>query len=264
LSIAVRQPENASLPRIPLFLLVVFAVPWALLIALRPLASGQVWVVLAWLLPTVWTPTIMAIALMRREEMRARVRWHAGAGHWIFLAGVAPVVCSGAAILGARAAGQGAAFTRAGFIPMMVALQLLTGAVGEELGWRGYLLPRLAVAHGEKAAGWMMALLWSFWHVPGFFLPGTPHHDLIPFVPNLLSTTCFGVFVAFVFYRAGQSVLATMAAHLSINIMSGLGGAQLTSTVYWWSLAASYAAVAVAITLAPRPRRVAGPAQEIV
>jgi len=48
--------------------------------------------------------------------------------------------------------------------------------LGEEYGWRGYLLPRL-LPLGELKATLIVALIWALWHVPilliGLELSGT-------------------------------------------------------------------------------------------
>jgi len=100
----------------------------------------------------------------------------------------------------------------------------------------------------------MMGTLWSLWHVPAFFDPNLPH-DTMPMWLVLLFVVFFGVFMSFVFKRAGESVLATMAAHLSLNIMHGLGGAALTSPMFWGVQAAVFGVAAVAITIASRTHR---------
>jgi membrane protease YdiL (CAAX protease family) len=133
---------------------------------------------------------------------------------------------------------------------MMVALQVATGAVGEELGWRGYLVPRLRTRFGSVAAAWMMGVLWSAWHIAAFFFPPTAHAQIIPMVPNLLMTAFFGVFMAFVFGRSGDSVLPTISAHLALNIMSGVGGVVLSSIMYWWTLVGVFGLVAITVTFA--------------
>ena len=45
--------------------------------------------------------------------------------------------------------------------------------LGEELGWRGFLLPRLAARQGPLRASLVVGLLWGLWHLPAFWLPGT-------------------------------------------------------------------------------------------
>ena len=89
-----------------------------------------------------------------------------------------------------------------------------------------------------------MAILWSLWHVPAFLFPGMPHATMA-FVPTALFTAFFGVWLAAVFYRTGGSVLATMAAHLGLNATQGVGGVDLSSGVYLWSLAGLFGVLAV-------------------
>lgn len=61
-----------------------------------------------------------------------------------------------------------------------------------------------------------MGIFWSLWHVPAFFEPNMPHWTM-PMMVVLAFIVFFGVFMGFVFNRAGDSVLATMAAHLSLK-----------------------------------------------
>jgi membrane protease YdiL (CAAX protease family) len=248
--------------QIALFLTAVFGVTWTLLLALRSVSTqGELWTFLAWVLPTVWSPTIIALVLTRwtggagatRKEIRARLSYQRGSGRWLLLAGIAPLLATAIAVFTARAAGDGRPFIPSAAIPGMIVIQLLTGAVGEELGWRGFLLPRLGKRFGEMTAGWVMALLWSLWHVAAFFVPGMPH-QIMPLLSTLLFIVLFGVFLAFVFNRTGESVLATIVAHLSMNIASGFGGVQLSSIVFWRTLVAIFGALALLTALASRTR----------
>ena len=251
---------------IVLFLAAVFGVTWTLLWLLSPAAAQGpgVGTILAWLLPTVWTPTIAALLLTRwqhgagavRREIGARLRYRPGSAPWLIVAAVVPPLAIAAAVFMARGSGDAAPFTPSAAIPVMVLVQLLTGAVGEELGWRGFLLPRLASRLGETTAAWAMAILWSLWHVAGYLFPGMPHQTF-PLVTSLLFVVFFGVFLAFLFNRTGMSIVATILAHLSLNVALGLGGVQLSSVVFWQTLTGIFAAVALLTTIALRTRFVA-------
>src|SRR5919108_2140775 len=46
---------------------------------------------------------------------------------------------------------------------------ILTFGIGEEIGWRGYALPRLQKHHSALSATMILALFWAVWHVPQFF-----------------------------------------------------------------------------------------------
>ena len=58
-----------------LFLAAVNSVPWALYFLLRDYAAeGEVWALFAWLLPTVWSPTIVALLLTRWADGPTGIR----------------------------------------------------------------------------------------------------------------------------------------------------------------------------------------------
>src|SRR5688500_18884301 len=105
--------------QISLFLTSVFAVTWALCLLLRPAAEqGGLTVLLAWLLPTVWAPTIVAVVVTLwsngtagvRREFRRR-RYTPGTGRWFAVGAAFPVVATGVAVCSARVAGEAGPFT---------------------------------------------------------------------------------------------------------------------------------------------------------
>ena len=62
-----------------------------------------------------------------------------------------------------------------GFFVQLV-LFTVTLSLGEELGWRGYLLPRL-LAVGRNRALLVTGLIWAAWHLPLIFLTPLYHAD---------------------------------------------------------------------------------------
>lgn len=55
--------------------------------------------------------------------------------------------------------------------PMVIVNGLVTaimgaGPLGEEGGWRGYMLPRLLEKFGEVPASLILGLVWALWHLP--------------------------------------------------------------------------------------------------
>ena len=55
-----------------------------------------------------------------------------------------------------------------------VVIMTLTFSLGEELGWRGYLLPRL-LSVGRTRALVLVGLIWAAWHMPLIFLTPLYH-----------------------------------------------------------------------------------------
>ena len=171
-----------SIRRHPLatFLLLAFGLTWlvwvpramasqGLLASEWPIAVGQA---LSWG-PAVAALLAAAITGGRAavRELGARlVRWRVG---WPWYA----VVLAGPAAFSLAVAGAYAALggswvaPRAfdgnllGLIPFFVVLALTDG-LGEELGWRGYALPRLLARHGALAASLSLGVVWALWHLP--------------------------------------------------------------------------------------------------
>jgi membrane protease YdiL (CAAX protease family) len=78
-------------------------------------------------------------------------------------------------------------------IPMFLAYGTagsLLSATGEELGWRGFLVPALAQRMSFTSAGLLSGAIWAAWHVP--LIIGADYNGG---TPAWYSVTCFAVMV---------------------------------------------------------------------
>src|SRR4029078_1803740 len=87
---------------------------------------------------------------------------------------------------------------------------------GEEIGWRGYALSPLSVRLGLSGASVLLGLIWAFWHLPFFFIPGTDKSGQ-SFPMYLLSVTALSVAMAWLYWQTGRSLLLTMLMHAAVN-----------------------------------------------
>jgi membrane protease YdiL (CAAX protease family) len=96
-------------------------------------------------------------------------------------------------------------------------LFLLFGALtnGEEIGWRGYALPRLQARHTALAASMVIGVVWAFWHVPKFLTAGSAQ-DYSPWL-YLVDTVAKAVLFTWVFNSTGGSLLMVTLLHASMN-----------------------------------------------
>ncbi|MET1043681.1 MAG: CPBP family intramembrane glutamic endopeptidase [Microbacteriaceae bacterium] len=98
-------------------------------------------------------------------------------------------------------------------------------ALGEELGWRGWLQPRLSERFGPWAAAVLTGVLWALWHAPvillGYNYPGYPVLAALA----LMVVSCILMSVLFGWITdASGTVWAAAVAHGFINGAAGLGG----------------------------------------
>jgi membrane protease YdiL (CAAX protease family) len=99
-------------------------------------------------------------------------------------------------------------------------------AVGEEFGWRGYLLPKL-LPLGVRPAVVLVGVVWGVWHWPiiamgynyGVGYPGAPWTGMLAMV---VMTTATGTFLAWVTLRS-ESVWPAALGHGAINAVGGIG-----------------------------------------
>jgi membrane protease YdiL (CAAX protease family) len=96
---------------------------------------------------------------------------------------------------------------------------LVLGPLGEELGWRGYALPRMQAGRGALSASVILGVLWAAWHFPLMLSPGW-RNDL-PFGTFLTLYTLYVVALAIIFTwvynHASGSVLVSMILHSALN-----------------------------------------------
>jgi hypothetical protein len=92
------------------------------------------------------------------------------------------------------------------------------GGLGEEIGWRGYAMPRLAGLMPPAWAAVFLGLVWGLWHLPAFFVSGLAQSqfDLGWF---LLGSVCLSLVMAWLFVHANGNVLiAGVIPHLIWNL----------------------------------------------
>lgn len=115
---------------------------------------------------------------------------------------------------------------------------LLGGQVGEELGWRGYALPRMARTMGLGAASVLVGVIWAAWHLPLFFFGGGDTvGQSFPFY--LLQVTALSVAISWVYMNTHGSLLVTMLLHAAVNNTKDIVPSAVPGASNPWQLHAS-------------------------
>jgi len=90
--------------------------------------------------------------------------------------------------------------------------------LGEEYGWRGYLLPRL-LPLGEVRATLILAIVWAMWHVPILLIGlNYPDQRLVTVLPVFAITVVLLAFpFTWLYVESRSSVIAVAVMHSVLN-----------------------------------------------
>jgi membrane protease YdiL (CAAX protease family) len=93
------------------------------------------------------------------------------------------------------------------------------GPVFEEIGWRGFALPRLQRLYGPLIGSLILGTLWALWHSPLFLIPSwdTPHGSFLDAALFLVWAVSITIVFTWVFNNTKGSVLMAILAHGSVN-----------------------------------------------
>ena len=115
-------------------------------------------------------------------------------------------------------------------IPSFFVLTILAG-VGEEFGWRGFLLPRLQARHNALVSAFIVGVVWSVWHIPMFLIKGTMQYQLQLQRGLILAILGYAVWLiahsiqfTWLFNNTKGSVLMAAVLHGATNAWSGYFG----------------------------------------
>ena len=132
-------------------------------------------------------------------------------------------------------------------VAVMGALWLVL-AFGEEAGWRGFALPRLAERFGFWSGSLILGVLWCVWHYPK--LLGSPYlgsmSEAVPLIALFsLQIIISNFIICWLYFRSGRSVIAPTLFHASFNVISTAYFLAATDLVITGLLALVVLAIAV-------------------
>ena len=271
--------------RIWLFIALAFGLTWipGLILTLAGMRYGDAlsgfYLMACMLIPALASILVRAFTKEGFRKMGWAPGFQNGGWKWYLAAFFGPTLCM---LLGAVAyflifparfdpsgAAMKAVLSQAGIaeaqIPLVMGVQLIQGlligpiinvpfTLGEELGWRSYLLPKLTGLYGQRKAILLSGLVWGLWHAPiiamghnyGTGYWGWPILGILAMVVFCLA---MGSFEAFLTFRTG-SVWPAAMAHSSLNAITAtpvyfaLGtnspfvGPMMTGLIGGWALLA--------------------------
>ena len=233
-----KQSVRQVIQKHPLFFyfLLAYAITWILLIPYTLSAWGIIqgdWTV-AFILHT-FGPALAAIAVTGVIEgktglqgLRNRVRqWRVGSLWLLFIFAVIPALLMLGVIVqpGALVGFVGvSALTVIRYPLYYFGVWFGGGPLGEEIGWRGFALPRMQPRYGPLWSTLLLGVLWACWHLEDFLTPaqgGGPGTGWLTFLTTfpifLTFVLALAIIMTWIFNHTRGSLFAAISAHASVD-----------------------------------------------
>jgi membrane protease YdiL (CAAX protease family) len=224
------------------FFVLAYAITWALV----PLFSvsfvfpvlGLFGPALAGIVVTAMTEGGSGVKALLGRVIQWRVGWL-----WYVVALGLPVALM-LAVPGLHRLLGGAVAAGPGDPPALIAMLALL-VVGEEIGWRGYALPRLQARFGGLGASLILGGLWAAWHLVNATIPGLERY-WYAFGAFALFVIAQTVLFTWIANHSRGSVLLAWLFHAAINV-AGSQFAIGDGVRQWWLSAAVFGGVALIV-----------------
>lgn len=91
----------------------------------------------------------------------------------------------------------------------------LIGAIGEEIGWMGYVIDPMQNRWGALKAGIILGSIWAIWHIIPY---SQVHQTPMWIVGQCISTVFLRVIMVWIYNNTDKSVFAVILFHAMINV----------------------------------------------
>lgn len=89
------------------------------------------------------------------------------------------------------------------------------GAIGEEVGWSGYVIEPMQNKYGALKASIIVGVIWAIWHIIPYF---QAHQSIKWIIWQCIGTVFLRIIMVWIFNNAGKSIFAMVLFHTMINI----------------------------------------------
>jgi membrane protease YdiL (CAAX protease family) len=172
-------------------------------------------------IPSAVAIVLTAIGLGRgatRKLLEQLLIWRVGWGWWLLLLAPTALVVGTIGLVAITRGGPTAALA----MPLSNAIFLVAfmtfpgSAAGEEIGWRGFALPRLQSRHTALIASLILGSVHGLWHLP-LWLTGDADRRLSVYPAFLIQALAFAVIYTWLYNSTKGSLLLAVLFHTATN-----------------------------------------------
>lgn len=248
------------------FFILAYALSWSLespLVLLRDTISptvGLVLVILASNVPSLLAIVLTAVVLGRgslRKLLGRLLIWRVDP-RWYLVVVLGPAALAGG-VVALNTFAEGPALSLG--MPLLgvaffLAFSIFPGsALGEEIGWRGYALPRLQAGRSALSASLVLGVIWALWHLP-LWLTGDPARTPSLYAAFVVSAIALSVILTWMYNSTRGSLLLVVLLHATSNLPVTLSidllGSRATMPVMLYFGLTVVAAIVVVVVTGPK------------
>jgi membrane protease YdiL (CAAX protease family) len=130
---------------------------------------------------------------------------------------------------------------------VIIGIFTIIGALMEELGWRGYVLPKILERRSALASALIIGIPWGILHL-GLTFPGQMNAGT-SWVSTILFLLGISVILAWLFVQTKYGIVAGIVFHAVQNFFVFLNGGMLAAGIFWESWLLTAVTLAMAVTL---------------
>jgi membrane protease YdiL (CAAX protease family) len=209
------------------FLVLTYGLTWALWIPLdifRDATSGpytSIAILIGSNIPSAVAIVLTAVGLGKgatRKLLGQLLIWRFGWRWYLVLLAPTALVIGTITLVAVTRGGPAAALA----VPLLgaiiaMAIMIFPGsATGEEIGWRGYALPRLQARRTALTASLVVGSLHALWHLP-LWLRGDVDHRLSVYPAFLIQAVALAVIYTWLYNSTKGSLLLAVLFHMATN-----------------------------------------------
>jgi len=205
------------------------------------------------------SPVITSAAVGGWPEVRNLLKrlliWRVGLGWWaitIFLSGGIILGALGLYALSGNAVPPFPTLEPGLLLNIVLTFLVVSLVNGEEIGWRGFALPRLQSRYGIPATVLVLGIIETLFHLPIFFNNGASDaggQNGTPFLAFLASSVVAVFLYVWVYDHTRGSLLIATLLHGSMNTWAGILPFPSTSPTFFWLLTVVQVVVVAVVIL---------------